>query len=160
MAASAGTAGLAGYPIDGPSARALRELGGDPEGHVGRRLSPSMVASADLILTAATQHRSVIVQSDPSAFRRTFTLREFGRLGASVQPPTRPMAADALIMRVEDVASQRGYAVLAAPGADDIEDPFGSPLKVARRCAEQVSSALDAVIGSLGVRRSETSSLR
>ena len=160
VVASAGTAGLDGYPMDAPSALALRELGGNPDGHVARRLTPAMVARADLILAATTQHRSVIVQSDPPAFRRTFTLREFARLSATLGLGARPVATDALVMRVEEVAHRRGLADPAAPGADDIADPFGAPLKAARQCAEQISSALDAVIGSLGLRWAAAPSVR
>jgi len=115
-AASAGTAGLPDWPMDAPSALALREFGGDPEGHAGRRLTETMVADADLILTAETTHRSVIVQADPPAFRRAFTLREFGRLGAALGPLGAPVTVDALRERVGEVdaaANQVARALLA-----------------------------------------------
>jgi protein-tyrosine phosphatase len=152
-AASAGTAGLPDWPMDAPSALALRELGGDPDGHAGRRLTEAMVADADLILTAETTHRSVIVQADPPAFRRAFTLREFGRLGAALGTLGAPVTVSALRERVGDVAARRGNAEPAEPGADDIGDPFGAPLTVARMRAAEVAAAVDLVIGALGLRR-------
>ena len=152
-AASGGTAGLPDWPMDAPSALALRELGGDPDGHAGRRLTEAMVADADLILTAETTHRSVIVQADPPAFRRAFTLREFGRLGAALGPLGAPVTVSALRERVGEVAAQRGNAEPAEPGADDIGDPFGAPLTVARMCAAEVAAAVDLVIGALGLPR-------
>lgn len=153
-AASAGTAALAGFPIDPPSAQALHELGGDPDGHVARRLTPDMVTAADLILTAESGHRSVILQSDPLVFRRIFTLREFGRLGAQGFPepasaPAPPLSADGLRARVAAVADQRGLGEPVSPGADDIGDPFGAPIAIARRSAAQISDAIDAVIAPL-----------
>jgi protein-tyrosine phosphatase len=153
VATSAGTAGLAGWPMDAPSAQALHELGGDPNGHVGRRLTQTMVTGADLILTAQIEHRSVILQADPLAFRRTFTLREFGRLGADLGPLGGPATEALLRDRVREVAEQRGYADAAAPGADDIGDPFGAALEVARACALQVAEAVDSAITALGLSR-------
>ncbi|MDQ2749132.1 MAG: hypothetical protein M3Y44_06360, partial [Actinomycetota bacterium] len=79
--ASAGTAGLSGWGMDAPSALVLRELGGDGEGHSAQRLSPRLVADADLILTAEVEHRDAAIRADHSARGRAFTLREFGRLG-------------------------------------------------------------------------------
>jgi hypothetical protein len=52
-----------------------------------------------------------------------------------------------------DVAARRGNAEPAEPGADDIGDPFGAPLTVARMRAAEVAAAVDLVIGALGLRR-------
>ncbi len=150
--ASAGIAGLAGYGIDEPSALALRELNGDPSGHVARRVTPSLVAAADLILTADGDHRSSIVQTAPKTFRRTFTLREFGRLGAGLPQRTGAATPQALRARVADVAEQRGLVDVPEPGEDDIGDPFGAGLEVARLTVAQISTAIDAVIQVLGLR--------
>ena len=79
-AASAGTNGLTGYAMDAPSALVLRELGGNPDGHTARRVTPALVDSASLVLTADSGHRAALLKESPLAFRRTFTLREFARL--------------------------------------------------------------------------------
>ncbi len=84
--ASAGTNGLTGHGVDDPTAYALKEIGVDPSRHVAQRLTPALMNAADLILTATTEHRSVVVQQMPLGFRRTFTLREFARLGAELDP--------------------------------------------------------------------------
>lgn len=152
-AASAGVAALVGYPMDAASATALRELGADPDGHVGVQLTPRVIAGADLILTAEAAHRSVVLQSDPLAFRRVFMLREFGRLGTGLGPLDGPATAALLRDRVGEVADRRGQTEPAAPGADDIADPFGAPLKVARACGLQVAEAVDATIAALGLSR-------
>jgi len=151
VTASAGVAGLVGYPIDAPSATVLRELGGDPERHAGQRLSARLVTGADLILTAEASHRSVVVQGDPIAFRRAFTLREFGRLGAGLGPLDGPPTVAALRARVGAVAQRRGIVEPVDPGADDIGDPFGAPIKVARAAGAQVSEAVDEVLAALGL---------
>jgi len=154
-ATSAGTSGLAGWPMDAPSAQALRELGGDPGGHAGRRMTEAMVAGADLILTAQIEHRSVILQADPLAFRRTFTLREFARLGAALGPLAAPVSVAALHERVGAVAAERGNAAPAGAGGDDIADPYGATLDVARLCAGEIAAAVDHLIGALGLAREQ-----
>ncbi len=137
--------------MDPPSAQALRELGADPDGHAGRWLTPTMVADADLILTADLAQRSVVLQADPLAFRRTFTLREFGRLGAALGPLAAPVSVDELRRRVGAVAAERGNTVSAEPGGDDIDDPYGAAIEVARLRAGEVSAAVDEMIGALGL---------
>lgn len=151
VASSAGINALVGHPMDAPSAHVLRELGGDPRGHVGRRLEAGMVTAAELILTAERRHRSVIVQSDPLAFRRTFTLREFARLGAGLPPLAGSPTPDDLRERVGAVARQRGVAEPVDPGGDDIGDPFGAPITLARAVGAQVSTAIDATLAVLGL---------
>jgi protein-tyrosine phosphatase len=148
---SAGTAGLVGHPMDRASAVALRELGGNPERHVARRASTKLVRAADLVLTMETAHRSVLVQADPLAFRKTFTLREFGRLGAGLPRLPEPPTDEALRARVAEVAGRRGWVEPVEAAADEIVDPYGAPLEVARQQAAQVSEAVDAALGALGL---------
>lgn len=147
---SAGVSGLEGWAMDPPSAQVLRELGGDPVGHLARRLSLQMIEAADLILTAETFHRSAVVQLEPLGFRRTFTLREFGRLGASFGALTEGPTDQSLRARVIAVAEQRGSVDPVEPSADDIADPYGEPLNVTRMVGSQISQAVNAVIGALG----------
>jgi protein-tyrosine phosphatase len=147
---SAGTWALVGRAVDGPSALALRELGVDPAGHSARRLTPADLDRADLVLTAQTAHRSEIVRQAPLRFRSVFTMREFGRLGAGF-PPLDAVDDVALRDRVAAVAERRGHSDPPAPGADDVGDPFGAGPEIARACAGQVSDAVDAVLGALGL---------
>jgi protein-tyrosine phosphatase len=148
---SAGTRSLVGRPMEGPSAAALRELGGDDSSHVARPFNASLIATSDLILAAEPAHRSMIVQADPNAFRKVFTLREFGRLGASVEPGPGSTTARQLRDRVAAVAGQRGAVDAPPAGADDIGDPFGGSVEDARRCARQIADAVDAVIWAFGL---------
>lgn len=151
IVSSAGTAGVTGFPMDAPAAQVLRALGGDSEGHVARRLDPPMIAGSDLILTGETSHRSAVVQADPMAFRRVFTLREFGRLGADLPPLPVTATEDQLRSRVLEVASQRGLA--PASELDEIGDPFGAPLRVMQDCGQEIADAVDAAAAVLGLTR-------
>lgn len=150
--ASAGTGGLTGRGVDEPTALALIELGVDPSHHVARRLDPGLVDTADLILTADTDHRSVILRESPEAFRRTFTVREFARLGAELDLLVAVPVPDVLRERVTDIAQQRGWVQPPEAGGDDIGDPYGAGLDVAKACVADVASAVDAVTTVLGLR--------
>jgi protein-tyrosine phosphatase len=139
--------------MDGPSALVLRELGGDPDGHSAQRITHELVDSADLILTAEADHRSVILRAEPSAFRRTFTMREFARLGAAADPAPGIGDLTGLRHRVAEVAALRGHVPSADPGSDDVGDPYGGSVDVARRTGTQISAAVDGAILALGLTR-------
>ena len=149
---SAGTHGLTGWAMDEPSAFVLRELGGDGAGHQAQRLGPDLIAAADLILTAETEHRAAVVRIDPAAAPRTFTMREFGRLGAELGPVPQP-AEDALRARVALVDQRRAAAAPAGPMRDDIGDPYGAALDLVRTCGLQIAAAVEADLAALGVGR-------
>jgi protein-tyrosine phosphatase len=150
---SAGTSGLAGYPIDGPTTRALQELGIDPDGHRARRMDGEMLRASDLILTAAVEHRSEVLHTEPSLLAKTFTLREFARL-AWEAPEARPVGVptdEGLRARVAAVARQRAWTRRARPGEYDIADPYGKSLKVARATVAQISQRVDIAVTELGL---------
>jgi protein-tyrosine phosphatase len=149
---SAGTSGLTGWEMDAASARALREIGGDPDGHCAQRISAKLIAEADLILTAESAHRDVIIEDHPQASDRAFTLREFGQFGADLGVRREP-AEDRLRERVAAVAGRRSAEPRMPPHLADIGDPYGAHIDVVRACAVQVSAAVDAVIASLGFDR-------
>jgi protein-tyrosine phosphatase len=149
--ASAGTSGLSGHEMDAPSARAVREYGIDPSHHVARRAAPAMINDADLILTAASDHRSTILQAQPLVFRRTFTMREFARLGAALAPLPPDVTVQNLHDRVLEVADQRGVVDAGEPGSDDIGDPLGAGLDVARATVARIDEVCAAVLTALGL---------
>jgi len=150
---SAGVYALEGYPMDEASALALRELGGDGQGHIARHLDKSLIAAADLILGAEEAHRDAVLRLVPTTMRRAFTMREFARLGANVAPPTSVGQAKAVIAAV---AGRRGLVDAVAPGTDDITDPYRRPMDEVRACAQQIAQAVDATLRLLGVGQRST----
>jgi protein-tyrosine phosphatase len=148
---SAGTAAVVGMGIDAPSALALADLGVAGDGHVAQQLTAGHITEADLILTAESVHRSVVLRVDPLAFRKTFTMREFGRLGGASPPLIEPPTMERLRSRVAEVAGQRGLVDAPAAGDDEIADPFGAPFQIARLTATNISVAVDAVVAALGL---------
>ncbi|WP_300083912.1 hypothetical protein [Propioniciclava sp.] len=122
---SAGTGAPEGMPVSPVVGELLRERGIDASPHQARYLTPAIVASADLILTATRQHRSAVVSLAPLALRRTFTLRELPRLiavagPAALDPAPTPSARLAALLPA--ALRRRGGAT---PADDDIEDPIG-----------------------------------
>jgi protein-tyrosine phosphatase len=146
--ASAGTHAIDGLEIDLPSAVALRELGGDPDGHSSRRLTGPMLEAATLILTATTEHRDFVLRKRPSGLRKAFTIKEFVRLGREIAPAIGP---DDVTRMIREVAGQRGLVHPGGPARDDIGDPFGAPSSEAMRAAVAVSLAIDGALRLLGI---------
>lgn len=137
VARSAGIHALAGQPIDGPSADALRELGVDPDGHVARHLSDEILVDADLVLVAEVRHRGDVLTRAPHLLRRTFTILEFARLATEADEAS----PDADVQhRLDAVAARRGRA--GPSSGDDIADPYQRPLVQARACVGQIDAAV------------------
>src|SRR5688572_15173765 len=66
-------------PDHGVAVMAAR--GYDTTGHRSRRLSAKLVEPADLIVAMAREHVAEVVAANPSAWGRTFTLKELVRRG-------------------------------------------------------------------------------
>lgn len=127
--------------------QALAELGVSGAGHAATQFNDQVASPAELILTAEERQRDAVTRLVPGAIRRTFALKEFVRLGHQM-PAGRDF--EPLPERVARVAELRGKVPAAAPGADDIADPYGRPLRVARECAAEISKAVDELAALLG----------
>jgi protein-tyrosine phosphatase len=137
---SAGTAAPAGRPWHPLAIDALAEAGHHASG-TAHRLKAAEVAAASLILTAEGAHRAVVVELDPSAEDRTFTLLEAARLlGASPAPDGIEPAglAQHLATALRDDPSEHD---------DDLPDPILGDLNGFRLCRDRVRSALIPLVG-------------
>lgn len=147
--ASAGTEAASGLPIHEESAAALELSGIDTSSFAGsRQATASMLAAADVVLTADRKQRSRVVQQEPSVLPKTFTIREFARLLSSVDPDSLPAdpvarAHDA----VEAARNNRGLTPPGDPAADDILDPQGRDSSVHHAAVEAISAALSSSLG-------------
>jgi protein-tyrosine phosphatase len=147
---SAGTYGLHGYPIDAHAARIMTDLAIDSSRFRAREVTEAMLAETDLVLTATREHRAAVVTMLPRAARRTFTMREFGRLCGLVDPDTLPDGDIVLRARrlVTAAAAQRGMTVVARQ-EDDIADPYGARLTEFEASAELITEAFRAPVALL-----------
>lgn len=146
---SAGTIARDGWEMTDEAALLSRRLGGDPSGHASRRISRRMVEEADLVLTAAREHRARVVELLPRASAYTFTLRQFARLLELGGPPE---AASAPHL-VAQVAARRGYAPPTAPGADDVPDPYRRPMAEYEVAAALIDEAVASIAPALPLSR-------
>nr|WP_253794703.1 protein-tyrosine-phosphatase [Kitasatospora paracochleata] len=157
---SAGTWGHEGAPMEAHAATVLGEYGADSADFIGRELLDEHVVEADLVLTATLDHRAQVISMGHSAGLRTFTLKEFTRLVARVDPRTLPDPRDGARLTeraralVRAAAALRGWLLASTPESDELHDPYGAPIGMFRNCGEEIFDALDPVVTALtGVSR-------
>jgi len=131
---SAGTQALVDHEMTDQAQQLAVHHGSDPTdaaAHRARLLTPAHLDESDLVLAMAREHRSHTVQLSPAALHRTFTVREFARLAATLSDDDvrRGVSSagsdpgDRLRALARLVAGQRGMAP-AAPDEDDVIDPY------------------------------------
>ncbi|WP_353114300.1 low molecular weight phosphatase family protein [Microbacterium sp.] len=149
---SAGTHGLVGHAMTDQAQRIAHAQGGDEDhaaAHAARRLDEGMLDDADLILTMTAEQSDFAVQMMPRRLHRTFPVREFARLAATLSDQQVRTAADAagadprarLVAAVTAVAAQRSYAP-PARSDEDVIDPYRQPFSVYEQSAAQLTPAL------------------
>jgi protein-tyrosine phosphatase len=150
---SAGVAALVGRAMEPQAAAQTIGYGGNPSGHLARRLEQSMVEAADLVLTMERAHRAAVVRVVPRASRYAFTLPEFARLALDLRDSGEAEAADASVppadrlrALVPQVAAQRGLSLPAAAEHDEVEDPYGRSDEAYARSGSHVASAVSAAV--------------
>lgn len=120
---SAGTGAPVGEPIGAATRRAAAALGADDRAHRARMLTDRLIAEADIVLVASRAHRDEVLRRDPRAMRRTFTMREAGRI-AALLPAGEPVTVGDLSAIVATMADRRTEASASRPD-DDVVDPQG-----------------------------------
>jgi len=152
---SAGTWGHTGSPMETFAASTLGAYGVDGQDFQARELVAEHVAGADLVLGAAREHRAAAVVLQPRAAARTFTLREFARLVAAVDPDTLPPRDVVARARglVRAAAANRGLVPPDRPGDDDLDDPYQAPASAFAVCGDLLARTLQGPLDLLaGVR--------
>ncbi len=126
---SAGTAAADGAPIDPVMDELLNGRGFDTAGFRSRPVSRELLASADLILTAAANNGAAVGRLLPATVRRTLTLKKLARyapfIATSGEPPA--SGADRIAWLLSAVPRARARPSGTRHGNDDIADPIGLP---------------------------------
>ena len=143
--ASVGTAAVVGHPIHPLTAAALAQVGVEDLNHRARQLSLADVAGAHLVLTAERRHRVAVIEADPTAVRRTFTIAEFARLAEAVEHAA---AAGTPADWIEAVASIRGAKRPSTPVLDDLADPVLGQLPDHQRMVTTCADLLNQIVAS------------
>jgi protein-tyrosine phosphatase len=139
---SAGTMQATGRPPAALQVEAAA-FGISLEGHQPAQMTAPALAAADLVLGLARQHVRETVVLVPSAFARSFTLREFVRRAEQVGPrgAEQPMA-----QWLTSVHGDRRHLDLVGDSeVDDIPDPMGGPPEGYRAMLTEVSALVDAL---------------
>jgi protein-tyrosine phosphatase len=149
-AASAGTHARAGTAMHPGAAQVLRELGADASDFSSRLVSADLVANASLVLTATREQRAFCVRLAPIAVRRTFTIRQFGRLSAALGPEPVGGPAGRVSALLERIAVARGAFQPVRPDEDDLADPVNGTEEDVRACARQIQLSLRPALALIG----------
>jgi protein-tyrosine phosphatase len=154
-AGSAGTRAPAGEPMGRTTRKVAASLGADGRAHRARMLDDGLIDHADLILAASRAHRDEIVRRVPRAMRRTFTIREAGRIAAML-PVGTPRSVSDLAAIVANLADLRPQAAADAPADDDIIDPHRRDVAVTDEMVrEEVPALAELAVALLGMPRPE-----
>lgn len=141
IVSSAGTHDLE-VRVDRSTVEAGAAIGIDLSDHQRRVVTPDMVSTeaADLIIGMTREHVRAIAGLDPTAWPRTFTLKELARRAMGIEPATPGENYHGWLRRVAD--GRKASEMLVDDGTDDITDPFGLP----RRHHESMMSEVDALV--------------
>jgi protein-tyrosine phosphatase len=147
---SAGTQAPRHRAMSGRTRGIAEKLGADGSGHRTTVLTSGHIEAADLILTASEHHRDVALQWDPTALRRTFTIREAARTAGAIPQASAPRDVDEMRARVRALAEHRVPA--ADPRDNDITDPQGRPPHAfAEMAREEVPALADLAVVLFGM---------
>jgi protein-tyrosine phosphatase len=147
--ASAGAQAVVGAGIHPDTRRELEPWGlaGAPaDAFRATQLEPSMIERSDVVLTATVEHRAAVLRLSPSALPKTFTVLEFARLIAAIDPAVLPLdpveRAHAL---VQHAPAQRGRHRPGKPEDDSVADPMGRRRRAHRTAAQQIARAVTSI---------------
>ncbi|ROP74765.1 low molecular weight phosphatase family protein [Curtobacterium sp. PhB115] len=146
---SAGTIADDGAAMDGAAAAQSVRLGGDPSAHGSRYLTAAIASEADLVLTAERSHRAAVVSLAPRAARRAFTIKQFARVIAGLEPSDLDGVGSPVEL-VDRVARLRGAVPPPAdPADDDVDDPYRRSEATHQRVADEIDGALAVIAEAL-----------
>lgn len=119
VVSSAGIRGWDTSEMDPDAAMELRALGGDPTDFRSKQLTARDIERADLILTAGREHRAFVLEQEPRALRRTYTILEFADLVENCDAGDYPASDPQQVVATAFV--HRGDVTLESY---DIDDPY------------------------------------
>nr|WP_255422181.1 hypothetical protein [Tessaracoccus sp. MC1627] len=134
---SAGTRALVGEGMDPPMAAELKGRG-EPEAHLARQLTRSMVEEADLILTMAPEHRRYILDEWPTLGRKAFVIGHASRVVAELPKD----------LRLDGVVDYLWHHRTSEAG-DEVADPYRRGEQAAEVAARSIDAHLDVIVGAL-----------
>ena len=148
---SAGTHALVGSDMD-PGTRGLLVRAGIPgDAFAARQLTSELIASADLVIAAALEHRSAAARLNPRSLGKILTLRDLADLLMDADfRQVEAVSNEARVRKVLALAIARRSVVGARQADVDLIDPIGGTATDFEQMAAAVDSALSPIIAALG----------
>jgi protein-tyrosine phosphatase len=146
---SAGTDVRAPWPMHEYALTVLAERLAEVAPHHSNDLTPAAINRADLVLTAARQHRSIVVSMVPAALGRTFTILQFARLCTQVAPITGDDPGELGRQLVVQAKLARSSLQPVPVEDDDLADPMGRGIEDFRVCADGLQVAIGQILRPL-----------
>ena len=133
-----------GAPASPGSVRAMSGRGLDLARHQSTQVTTDMLARADLVIAMGRRHLRHAVALVPTAFARTFTLKELLRRGDAVGPRRagQPLAEWLSAVHGDRTAS----SLLGENPRDDVDDPIGGPQPLYDSTADEITELVDRVV--------------
>lgn len=157
---SAGTQVQVGQPMFDVTRQLAVSFGvNDTAAHRARQVNTELLESADLVLAMSREHRRHAVELAPRVTRRVFTIREFERLADTITDDALEeelgTAGNSVTERmkaaVRALSTTRNIHVIPGdPEDDDVVDPYRREIRVHEQSADQLESAVEAVVSLLG----------
>ncbi|GAA1916181.1 hypothetical protein [Nocardioides hwasunensis] len=138
---SCGTHARDGEPMDAAMAATLPA--GMADGFRSRRLTGSLLASADLVLTAQAVHRQHILDDHPRLHRRLFTLGQFAATLAS------DAAGDLADLSGRDLIAAAGQRRVHSVPEHDVADPYRRGKKASAQATGTITTMLSDIVPRL-----------
>ena len=126
-----------GIAADPYSRAAVTQRGLSLDSHRSSAMVRAVAEGADLILCMAAEHVQQVVATDPGAWSKTFTLREFVSRSETRRPEP-DMSLPAWIVRLHDGRVARD--LLRTGKGLDIADPIGQNRQRFERCCAEIES--------------------
>lgn len=126
---SVGTWGQDGSPATGEAVSVLGSRGIDLSAHRARTLEAAELAAADLVLVMTSVHAREVQELDPEAGRKMRFLKELTALRLDGTDDQEPEARLRYLLEAGRPGWRREL---------DLDDPYGLPLGVYQRTAEEI----------------------
>lgn len=138
---SAASAGIFAFDGDSASGNAVSVLFNDMEidisAHRSRQINKEIADRADIILTMTREHKRTMIQMFPETADRVYVLKEYIKKE---------------YIKKEDIKKEDINNGMKSPGINDydysldITDPYGMPIRVYQKCAEEIKDAIDKLV--------------
>lgn len=133
-----------GRPVTPEVVKVMTPFGADMTAHRSTHLTESAIEEADLILAMERRHGREVALLVPSAWSRTFTLKDLIRRGEEVGPRQPDESVDDWL---EAVGRGRERSALTGRAAEDeVADPIGGRIGQYRSAAAELSDLVNRLV--------------